>query len=75
MVQQIKENCLSNLVSLSSSHWFINCTLLEDGFREMDDLLFNLKKSIEYVTETTHGRLKFQEAVDQVKLHGGKYLG
>ncbi|KAK8364887.1 hypothetical protein V6Z12_A02G013200 [Gossypium hirsutum] len=49
----IKENCLSNLVSLSSSHWFINCTLLEDGFREMDDLLFNLKK------------LKFQEAIDQ----------
>ncbi|TYJ44848.1 hypothetical protein E1A91_A02G013100v1 [Gossypium mustelinum] len=65
MVQQIKENCLSNLVSLSSSHWFINCTLLEDGFREMDDLLFNLKKSIEYVTETKHGRLKFQEAIDQ----------
>ncbi|KAB2039498.1 hypothetical protein ES319_D02G013900v1 [Gossypium barbadense] len=72
MVQQIKENCLSNLVSLSSTHWFINCTLLEDGFREMDDLLFNLKKSIEYVTETKHGRLKFQEAVDQVKLQDGK---
>ncbi|XP_052483837.1 uncharacterized protein LOC105796363 isoform X3 [Gossypium raimondii] len=72
MVQQIKDNCLSNLVSLSSTHWFINCTLLEDGFREMDDLLFNLKKSIEYVTETKHGRLKFQEAVDQVKLHDGK---
>ncbi|PPR82240.1 hypothetical protein GOBAR_AA38473 [Gossypium barbadense] len=69
---KIKENCLSNLVSLSSTHWFINCTLLEDGFREMDDLLFNLKKSIEYVTETKHGRLKFQEAVDQVKLQGGK---
>ncbi|TYG77876.1 hypothetical protein ES288_D02G011000v1 [Gossypium darwinii] len=72
MVQQIKENCLSNLVSLSSTHWFINCTLLEDGFREMDDLLFNLKKSIEYVTKTKHGRLKFQEAVDQVKLQDGK---
>nr|KJB28152.1 hypothetical protein B456_005G031000 [Gossypium raimondii] len=72
MVQQIKENCLSNLVSLSSTHWFINCTLLEDGFREMDDLLFKLKKSIEYVTETKHGRLKFQEAVDQVKLQDGK---
>ncbi|PPD73134.1 hypothetical protein GOBAR_DD29943 [Gossypium barbadense] len=67
-----KENCLSNLVSLSSTHWFINCTLLEDGFREMDDLLFKLKKSIEYVTETKHGRLKFQEAVDQVKLQDGK---
>ncbi|KAH1095973.1 hypothetical protein J1N35_012894 [Gossypium stocksii] len=72
MVQQIKEDCLSNLVSLSSTHWFINCTLLEDGFREMDDLLFNLKKSIEYVTETKHGRLKFQEAVDQVNLQDGK---
>ncbi|KAB2092192.1 hypothetical protein ES319_A02G012400v1 [Gossypium barbadense] len=65
MIQQIKENCLSDRSSLSSAHWFISFTLLEDGFREMDDLLFKLKKSIRYVTETRHGKLKFQEAVDR----------
>ncbi|PPR82242.1 hypothetical protein GOBAR_AA38475 [Gossypium barbadense] len=58
--------------SVSSDHWFISFTLLEDGFREMDGILFKLRKSIEYVTETRHGKLKFQEAVDQVKLQGGK---
>ncbi|KAH1095968.1 hypothetical protein J1N35_012889 [Gossypium stocksii] len=72
MIQQIKENCLSDQSSLSSAHWFISFTLLEDGFREMDDLLFKLKKSIRYVTETRHGKLKFQEAVDRVKLQSGK---
>ncbi|PPR84139.1 hypothetical protein GOBAR_AA36570 [Gossypium barbadense] len=73
MVDQIKEICLSDQGSVSSNHWFISFTLLEDGFREMDGILFKLRKSIEYVTETRQGKLKFQEAVDQVKLHGGKY--
>ncbi|KAL1110831.1 hypothetical protein V6Z11_D02G013800 [Gossypium hirsutum] len=72
MVDQIKEICLSDQGSVSSDHWFISFTLLEDGFREMDGILFKLRKSIEYVTETRHGKLKFQEAVDQVKLQGGK---
>ncbi|KHG18138.1 Putative AC transposase [Gossypium arboreum] len=58
--------------SLSSAYWFISFTLLEDGFREMDSILSKLWKSIEYVTETTHGKLNFQEAVNQVKLQGGK---
>ncbi|MBA0764559.1 hypothetical protein Gotri_013900, partial [Gossypium trilobum] len=35
-------------------------------------MAYFLRKSIEYVTETRHGKLKFQEAVDQVKLQGGK---
>ncbi|XP_040943813.1 uncharacterized protein [Gossypium hirsutum] len=73
MVDQIKEICLSDQGSVSSNHWFISFTLLEDGFREMDGILFKLRKSIEYVTETRQGKLKCQEAVDQVKLHGGKY--
>ncbi|KAK5841240.1 hypothetical protein PVK06_010149 [Gossypium arboreum] len=72
MVDQIKEICLSDQGSVSSDHWFITFTLLEDGFREMDGILFKLSKSIEYVTETRHGKLKLQEAVDQVKLQGGK---
>ncbi|TYG77872.1 hypothetical protein ES288_D02G010700v1 [Gossypium darwinii] len=72
MVHQIRENCVSEQGSLSSAHWFISFTLLEDGFREMDSILSKLWKSIEYVTETTHGKLNFQEAVNQVKLQGGK---
>ncbi|XP_052882320.1 zinc finger BED domain-containing protein RICESLEEPER 2-like [Gossypium arboreum] len=72
MVDQIKEICLSDQGSVSSDHWFISFTLLEDGFREMDGILFKLRKSIEYVTDTRHGKLKFQEAVDQVKLQVGK---
>ncbi|KAB2092200.1 hypothetical protein ES319_A02G013000v1 [Gossypium barbadense] len=72
MVHQIKEICVSEQGSLSSAHWFISFTLLEDGFREMDSILSKLWKSIEYVTETTHGKLNFQEAVNQVKLQGGK---
>ncbi|KAL4310413.1 hypothetical protein GQ457_01G034900 [Hibiscus cannabinus] len=72
MVQQIKETCLSDQDSLSSAHWFISCTLLEDGLREIDDILFKLRKSIEYASETTRGKLKFQEAVDKMKLQDGK---
>ncbi|TYG77887.1 hypothetical protein ES288_D02G012000v1 [Gossypium darwinii] len=72
MVHQIRENCVSEQGSLSSAHWFISFTLLEEGFREMDSILSKLWKSIEYVTETTHGKLNFQEAVNQVKLQGGK---
>ncbi|XP_052483851.1 uncharacterized protein LOC105796367 isoform X2 [Gossypium raimondii] len=72
MVHQIRENCVSEQGSLSTAHWFISFTLLEDGFREMDTILSKLWKSIEYVTETTHGKLNFQEAVNQVKLQGGK---
>ncbi|KAK8307874.1 hypothetical protein V6Z12_D02G015700 [Gossypium hirsutum] len=72
MVHQIRENCVSEQGSLSSAHWFISSTLLEDGFREMDSIHSKLWKSIEYVTETTHGKLNFQEAVNQVKLQGGK---
>ncbi|TYI91736.1 hypothetical protein E1A91_D02G015400v1 [Gossypium mustelinum] len=72
MVHQIRENCVSEQGSLSSAHWFISSTLLEDGFREMDTIHSKLWKSIEYVTETTHGKLNFQEAVNQVKLQGGK---
>ncbi|KAH1095948.1 hypothetical protein J1N35_012869 [Gossypium stocksii] len=70
--QQIKETCVRDQGSLSSAHWFISFTHLEDGFREMDGILSKLRKSIEYVTETTHGKLNFQEAVNQVKLQGGK---
>ncbi|KAK8307869.1 hypothetical protein V6Z12_D02G015300 [Gossypium hirsutum] len=58
MFQQIKETCVRDQGSLSSAH----C------------ILHKFRESIEYVTETTHGRLKFQEAVDQVKLQGGKSL-
>ncbi|KHG16976.1 Sentrin-specific protease 1 [Gossypium arboreum] len=72
MVHQIRENCVREQGSLSSAYWFISFTLLEDGFREMDSILSKLWKSIEYVTETTHGKLNFQEAVNQVKLQGGK---
>ncbi|KAK8364890.1 hypothetical protein V6Z12_A02G013300 [Gossypium hirsutum] len=72
MIDQIKEIRLSDQGSVSSDHWFISFTLLEDGFPEMDGILFKLRKSIEYVTETRHGKLKFQEAVDQVKLQDGK---
>ncbi|XP_040943890.1 uncharacterized protein [Gossypium hirsutum] len=72
MVHQIRENCVSEQGSFSSARWFISFTLLEDGFREMDSILSKLWKSIEYVTETTHGKLNFQEAVNQVKLQGGK---
>ncbi|KAH1095951.1 hypothetical protein J1N35_012872 [Gossypium stocksii] len=72
MIHQIKENCVSEQGSLSSAHWFISFTLLEDGFRDMDGILSKLKKSIEYVTETTLGKLNFQEAAKQVKLQGGK---
>ncbi|TYI38244.1 hypothetical protein ES332_A02G012200v1 [Gossypium tomentosum] len=72
MVRQIKENCLNDQGSLSSARWFISFTLLEDGFREMDGILYKLKNSIKYVTETRHGKLKFQEALNQVKLQGGK---
>ncbi|KAK5841233.1 hypothetical protein PVK06_010142 [Gossypium arboreum] len=72
MIHQIKENCVSEQGSLSSTHWFISFTLLEDGFRDMDGILSKLRKSIEYVTETTHGKLNFQEAAKQVKLQGGK---
>ncbi|KAK8498825.1 hypothetical protein V6N13_050421 [Hibiscus sabdariffa] len=74
MVQQIKETCLSDQDSLYSAHWFINYTLLEDGLREIDDILFKLKKSIEYVSETTLGKLKFQEAVDKMRLQDAKSL-
>ncbi|PPD87282.1 hypothetical protein GOBAR_DD15767 [Gossypium barbadense] len=69
---KIRENCVSEQGSLSSAHWFISFTLLEDGFHEMDSILSKLWKSIEYVTETTHGKLNFQEAVNQVKLQGAK---
>ncbi|XP_040945328.1 zinc finger BED domain-containing protein RICESLEEPER 3-like [Gossypium hirsutum] len=72
MVHQIRENCVSEQGSLSSAHWFISFTLLDEGFREMDSILSKLWKSIEYVTETTHGKLNFQQAVNQVKLLGGK---
>ncbi|KAK8978560.1 hypothetical protein V6N11_055548 [Hibiscus sabdariffa] len=72
MVQQMKGTCLSDQDSLSSAHWFISCTLLEDGLREIDDILFKLRKSIEYASETTRGKLKFQEAVDKMKLQDGK---
>ncbi|XVF66259.1 hypothetical protein PTKIN_Ptkin10aG0020900 [Pterospermum kingtungense] len=66
IVQQIKEY---------SSHCFISCsTLIRDGFREIDYLLWKLKKLIEYVSETAHGRLKFQEAVNQAKQQGGKSM-
>ncbi|KAK8307870.1 hypothetical protein V6Z12_D02G015400 [Gossypium hirsutum] len=74
MFQQIKETCVRDQGSLSSAHWFISCNFLEDGSREMYSILHKFRESIEYVTETTHGRLKFQEAVDQVKLQGGKSL-
>ncbi|XVF65689.1 hypothetical protein PTKIN_Ptkin09bG0269300 [Pterospermum kingtungense] len=72
IVQQIKENCLSNKGSLFSSHCFIGCTLIIDGFREIYDILFKLRKSIEYVTQTAHGNLKFQQAANQAKLQGWK---
>ncbi|MBA0875385.1 hypothetical protein Goshw_005067, partial [Gossypium schwendimanii] len=74
MFQQIKETCVRDQGSLSSAHWFISCNFLEDGSRDMYSILHKFRGSIEYVTETTHGRLKFQEAVDQVKLQGGKSL-
>ncbi|XVF55290.1 hypothetical protein PTKIN_Ptkin06aG0025000 [Pterospermum kingtungense] len=66
IVQQIKEY---------SSHCFISCsTLIRDGFREIDYILLKLKKSIEYVSETAHGKLKFQAAVNQAKQQGGKSM-
>ncbi|MBA0817313.1 hypothetical protein Gohar_025564, partial [Gossypium harknessii] len=64
---QIKETCVRDQGSLSSAHWFISCNFLEDGSREMYSILHKFRESIEYVTETTHGRLKFQEAVDQLE--------
>ncbi|TYJ44854.1 hypothetical protein E1A91_A02G013700v1 [Gossypium mustelinum] len=72
MFQKIKETCFSDQGSFPSTHWFIGCTFIEDGFREMDLILLKLRKSIEYVSEIAEGKLKFEEVVNQVKLQGGK---
>ncbi|XP_022761577.1 uncharacterized protein LOC111307719 isoform X3 [Durio zibethinus] len=72
LVQQIKEACLSDQGSLLSSHCFISCSLIQDGLHEIDDIVSKMRKSIEYISETAHGKLKFQEAVNQVKLKVGK---
>ncbi|KAK6266253.1 hypothetical protein QUC31_017090 [Theobroma cacao] len=72
ILQQIKESCLSDQVSLPSCHYYSSCTLIQDGLHEIDDILLKLRKSIEYVTELEHGKLKFQEAINQVTLQGGK---
>ncbi|XP_022761572.1 uncharacterized protein LOC111307718 isoform X2 [Durio zibethinus] len=72
LVQQIKEACLSDPGSLLSIHCFISCTLIQDGLHEIDDIVLKMRKSIEYISETAHAKLKFQEAVNQVKLQGGK---
>ncbi|MBA0793017.1 hypothetical protein Gohar_017454, partial [Gossypium harknessii] len=49
--QKIKETCLSDQGSFPSNHWFISCTLIEDGFRDMDlekiDGNFKLNPSVE----------------------------
>ncbi|MBA0607511.1 hypothetical protein Godav_019799, partial [Gossypium davidsonii] len=67
-LKQIKETCVRDQGSLSSTHWFISFSFLENGYHEMYSILHKFWESIEHVTETTHGRLKFQEVVDQVKL-------
>ncbi|XP_022759268.1 uncharacterized protein LOC111305754 isoform X2 [Durio zibethinus] len=72
IVEHLKENCLSGQISLPSDSCYINCTLIQDGLYEIDDVLQNIRKSVEYVNETPFGRLKFQDAVNQVKLQGGK---
>ncbi|KAH1095961.1 hypothetical protein J1N35_012882 [Gossypium stocksii] len=72
MFQKINETCFSDQGSFPSTHWFIGCTSIEDGFREMDLILLKLRKSIEYVSEIAQGKLKFEEVVNQVKLQGGK---
>ncbi|XVF65672.1 hypothetical protein PTKIN_Ptkin09bG0268500 [Pterospermum kingtungense] len=47
IVQQIKENCLTNQGSLLSCHCFIGCTVISDGFREIYDKLNGALKSRE----------------------------
>ncbi|KAB2045690.1 hypothetical protein ES319_D01G178500v1, partial [Gossypium barbadense] len=61
------ETCVRDQGSLSSTHWIISCSFLENGYHEMYSILHKFWESIEHVTETTHGRLKFQEVVDQLE--------
>ncbi|KAK6266560.1 hypothetical protein QUC31_017397 [Theobroma cacao] len=74
IVEQIKENCLPAVgqASLPSGGCYNSCTLIEDGLHEIDDLLLKIRKLIEYVSEKPSERLKFQDAVNQLKLLGGK---
>ncbi|XVF29445.1 hypothetical protein REPUB_Repub15cG0121700 [Reevesia pubescens] len=72
IVQQIKESCFRDQCSFLSSHCFTSCTLVQDGLHEIDDILLKMRKSIEYVSEIPHGKLKFEEALKKVKLQGGK---
>ncbi|XVF29455.1 hypothetical protein REPUB_Repub15cG0122700 [Reevesia pubescens] len=72
IVQQIKESCFRDQGSFLSSHCFTSCTLVQDGLHEIDDILLKMRKSIEYVSEISHGKLRFEEALKKVKLHGGK---
>ncbi|XVF29458.1 hypothetical protein REPUB_Repub15cG0123000 [Reevesia pubescens] len=72
IVQQIKESCFRDQGSFLSSHCFTSCTLVQDGLHEIDDILLKMRKSIEYVSEISHEKLRFEEALKKVKLHGGK---
>ncbi|PPD73133.1 hypothetical protein GOBAR_DD29942 [Gossypium barbadense] len=72
MVDQIKEICLSDQGSVSSNHWFISFTLLEDGFREMDGILFKLESDFDILDSALRSReifCKLEQIDDNFKLN------
>ncbi|MBA0612265.1 hypothetical protein Godav_012892 [Gossypium davidsonii] len=40
--KKIKETCFSDQGSFPSTHWFIGCTFIKDGFHEMDMFTMNM---------------------------------
>ena len=50
--------CITDIVNL----------LVRDGLDEIDDILHKIRKAINYISETTIGKQKFQEVVKQLNL-------
>ncbi|XVF68757.1 hypothetical protein PTKIN_Ptkin11bG0026800 [Pterospermum kingtungense] len=76
MVQQIKENCLNDQGSLLSRHFFIGCSLISDGFREIYDKLDGALKSreifcqLEKIDDSFRLNPSMEEWDKVVALHG-----